>query len=298
MKQDKYIKLLSKNGFYNSRMISHSKSGYKIKNPYNKVIFNASFFVLEEEKLIQILWGDIDITLEGEKLKFVASLISKTSIIYVVPEYVIIKEPKDLTSKKNCNSIWNTNMKIQLITKEYIEELELSKEKEAFKFKKNALLKLKNQVNIKKSKELVFKDEIDLPFELLYKEAEKFKRKFYLYKESPKRDEGELYEEYFSKYGYFTYGILERFLIEYYNLEKNSIINPSDVWISRTSNKKLRHIDFKIEKLFNSNFKYTNFGRYVTCNYCVDSVEYSHLYKDNKLYVRDFEKKLVRKFDL
>lgn len=80
------------------------------------------------------------------------------------------------------------------------------------------------------------------------------------------------------------------------------MINPSGIWISRALNKKLRAIDLEIEKVFDSNFNYGKFGRYVTCNYCVDYIDYmneNNIHKDsydnNYLYVRsDFEKEAIK----
>jgi hypothetical protein len=63
------------------KMISNSKSGYTRRNPGNMAIFNgcvcAGPYV--------IWWGDLDITLESEKLKKLAELIGGE--VYVLYEY-------------------------------------------------------------------------------------------------------------------------------------------------------------------------------------------------------------------
>lgn len=52
------------------RMISVSKSRYREMYPDNTVYFNANIFTLSDGK---IWWGDIDLTLDREKLKLIAS---------------------------------------------------------------------------------------------------------------------------------------------------------------------------------------------------------------------------------
>ena len=56
------------------RMITSSKSRYRESYPDNEVYFNANIFVLGEGK---VWWGDLDVTLEKEKLKHVAKEIGK-----------------------------------------------------------------------------------------------------------------------------------------------------------------------------------------------------------------------------
>lgn len=54
----------------NGRIISFSKSAYVEKFPHNEVYFNANIFVLGEGK---IWYGDIDLTMDREKLEKIAS---------------------------------------------------------------------------------------------------------------------------------------------------------------------------------------------------------------------------------
>lgn len=61
--------LFDEKGFRIARMISGSKSGYRNAHPDNLVCFNANIFVLGEGK---VWFGDLDLTLDDEKLKEVA----------------------------------------------------------------------------------------------------------------------------------------------------------------------------------------------------------------------------------
>ena len=60
------------------RILSYSKSGYRDKFPDNEVYFNANIFVLGEGK---VWFGDLDITLDEEKLKEVAEGLGKDLFI-------------------------------------------------------------------------------------------------------------------------------------------------------------------------------------------------------------------------
>lgn len=51
------------------RMVSRSKSAYREKYPENEVYFNANVFSSSGEK---IWYGDLDITLDAEKLERIA----------------------------------------------------------------------------------------------------------------------------------------------------------------------------------------------------------------------------------
>ncbi len=62
----------------NGRLLSYSKSVYRGRYPENEVYFNANIFVLGEGK---IWYGDIDVTLEKEKLERIARSIGKDLFI-------------------------------------------------------------------------------------------------------------------------------------------------------------------------------------------------------------------------
>jgi hypothetical protein len=70
--------VFSDKGFWPARMISGSKSGYRNAHPDNLVCFNANIFVLGEGK---VWFGDLDITLDEEKLKEVAGGLGKDLFI-------------------------------------------------------------------------------------------------------------------------------------------------------------------------------------------------------------------------
>ena len=53
---------------FEGKMISFSKSGYRQENPENLVIYNANIIQKTEKGYEKIWYGDIDITLEYEKL--------------------------------------------------------------------------------------------------------------------------------------------------------------------------------------------------------------------------------------
>lgn len=74
-------KAFNENRLMNGRMIAGSKSSYCERHPNNKIVFNANLFVLGEGK---IWYGDIDLTLEENEFKNVASQLSKT--LYVLRE--------------------------------------------------------------------------------------------------------------------------------------------------------------------------------------------------------------------
>ena len=74
----KFLKVFEENGFYETRMISGSKSRYKKMYPKHKVIFNAQVFEKdlydrydrkEIEHLPRMWCGDLDITIDLKKLQ-------------------------------------------------------------------------------------------------------------------------------------------------------------------------------------------------------------------------------------
>lgn len=63
------------------RLISGSKSAYRELHPESDVLFNANIFILGKGK---IWWGDLDLTLEWDKLEMIASTLGKS--LYVLRE--------------------------------------------------------------------------------------------------------------------------------------------------------------------------------------------------------------------
>jgi hypothetical protein len=75
------LKVFEQNGFYNGRMISGSKSGYRNMHPNNKVVFNANVITKSKGK---VWYGDIDITIDEENLKKIANEIKED--LYILYE--------------------------------------------------------------------------------------------------------------------------------------------------------------------------------------------------------------------
>jgi hypothetical protein len=73
--------IFERENFICGRMISYSKSSYRDKFPGNEVYFNANIFVLGEGK---IWYGDIDVTVDKEKLESIACEIGKD--LYILRE--------------------------------------------------------------------------------------------------------------------------------------------------------------------------------------------------------------------
>jgi hypothetical protein len=68
-------------GLTMGRIISGSKSGYYDKNPDHKVVFNANVITESRGK---IFYGDLDLTLDTDKLKEVAEILKEP--LYVLRE--------------------------------------------------------------------------------------------------------------------------------------------------------------------------------------------------------------------
>ena len=70
--------LFNSYGFYCGRMISGSKSGYRERHPKNDIVFNARIYT---PKHGNVFWGDLDITIDGEKLQEVCNQLGEEMII-------------------------------------------------------------------------------------------------------------------------------------------------------------------------------------------------------------------------
>ena len=76
-----YSEVFYSNGLSLGRMISGSKSGYMSRNPNNNVVFNANIVTKKSGKV----WhGDLDITLDIDKLKSVAVKLNED--LYILRE--------------------------------------------------------------------------------------------------------------------------------------------------------------------------------------------------------------------
>ena len=102
------IDYLKANGLYNSRMISASKSMYRMDNPNSVVYFNANIVTAKDGK---IWWGDLDLTKDGETLKAIAE--ETNTIIYVLREMDCRFENEGEDSVKLINkAVWDTTQEI------------------------------------------------------------------------------------------------------------------------------------------------------------------------------------------
>ncbi len=286
----KYIeKIFTENHLHKARMISASKSGYRNRYPYNKVIFNAKVYD-SLEKIANPIWhGDLDINYDGTNLKNIAQTIGKTL-------YVVYESGFNIPSE----IVWDTTQIIPVVTKEYI-ALKIKEEEEYLRDSRIATIKkYRSQILENKQYEKVdfikigaYRKKINFPQKLLEEEFAEFYKIASQFKRRPKRSSPR-FKKYFLEFGYFTSYFLEIYLKNKLNIQDGYMINPSSIWISRGLNKKLRAIDFAIEKVFDPNFNYTQFGRFVTCNYCVDylySLNEQQIsqksYEDEYLYIRD-----------
>jgi len=293
-----FEEIFIENRLYKARMISGSKSGYRKRHPYNTVIFNAKVYDSLENTAKPIWYGDLDINNDGTILKNIANTLGKT--LYVVYES---------GTNTSFGIAWDTSQTIPVVTPQYI-SLKIKEEEEYLKKLKVTILKrIRKELLENKEYETVdlvngglFERKIEFPQKLLEYELEEFYKIVAIFKRNPKKVSPR-FNKYFSEYGYFTSYFLEIFLKRELHIEEGYMINPSAIWISRGLNKKLRAIDLEIEKVFDIKFNYSKFGRYVTCNYCVEDLYYlneknmnQNSYENGYLYIRDGYKKESMKF--
>lgn len=69
---------------YPGKMISGSKSGYGSLFPNNLVVFNSNVIVVTNDSVSKVWYGDIDITIDRDKLKKMA--IDLGVVVYVLYE--------------------------------------------------------------------------------------------------------------------------------------------------------------------------------------------------------------------
>lgn len=93
------VKVLTNHGFNMARMISGSKSGYRQRYPENKVVFNANIIIPSEGK---VWYGDLDITLDHEKLLEVVKEINEP--LYILQEFCCRFGEEDKTKTKELMS--------------------------------------------------------------------------------------------------------------------------------------------------------------------------------------------------
>lgn len=108
MKGTEVAKIIEEQGLRNERMISGSKSGYHRINPDSFAVFNANIITKRNGK---VWWGDLDIKVDGKKLKKAAEQAGTT--LYVLREkdarFGSEKDkPKNLIKK----AVWDTTQEI------------------------------------------------------------------------------------------------------------------------------------------------------------------------------------------
>jgi hypothetical protein len=77
--------IVQKLGFA-GRLIASSKSRYRDRYPRHTVYFNACIFiVLPDDKVVEIWWGDVDVTLDKKIIQQIANETNTT--LYLTPEH-------------------------------------------------------------------------------------------------------------------------------------------------------------------------------------------------------------------
>lgn len=100
------LQLLEDRGFYIARLVSGSKSFYRELHPKHAVLFNANII---DEKLGKIWHGDLDLTIDGKKLKDVASELNTT--LYILSEMDgRFEHEGDSIDDFIAKAQWNTDM--------------------------------------------------------------------------------------------------------------------------------------------------------------------------------------------
>ncbi len=86
-------KIFEKNGLYIGRMVSGSKSGYLLKYPKNKVIFNANVITTSGK----VWYGDLDVTVSEDVLKKISKEIGEPLFILYEMDARFGSEERDIT---------------------------------------------------------------------------------------------------------------------------------------------------------------------------------------------------------
>lgn len=99
-------KILRDKGYINGRTISWSKSAYRDEHPNNVAVFNACIV----SKDGQSWFGDLDLTLDGNVLKEVATSIDDT--LYILNEAEAMRHEKHSIDVMIVDSVWDTSKDI------------------------------------------------------------------------------------------------------------------------------------------------------------------------------------------
>jgi hypothetical protein len=83
-KEQEIIESFKQQLLHPARMICGSKTNYLTNNPQNKVFFNANIIAVGENLNRKIWHGDLDLTLDAQKLKLIAA--KNETALYVLRE--------------------------------------------------------------------------------------------------------------------------------------------------------------------------------------------------------------------
>jgi len=289
----KYIKKeLKKNNIING-MCYGSKSYYSKTYQFNKITFNSSIYIKNgnKNKMIKIFYGDIDLTINGKKLKEIAYK-------HKIKMYVVHEGFSGNYQNLKLFEVWNTEQYIPTLTKKKIKYLKKERKvisklmeiQEKIKLKEdiyfNNLIPLKylekkEKINfipfshrVNNKKELI-KKELKVPFDLLKQkliiEFEKELKKICgMYSKENKKNEEYIldFEELFElKKKYSAVNILEQYILKELSNElkkitdinKEQLLDWSKIWVTRKTQLKINKYQRKQQKIFLKIMKKYNF---------------------------------------
>lgn len=137
MNNAKYLDIFNKYRIYNARMISYSKTRYLENNRFNLVIFNSKICIKNNNSYEVVLYGDVDISLEGDIFKQISNELNL--VLY------FFNESSELLEE---NVKWNTNMETPFISEEERKKRKRKEKKDILKNIKNNNLEYLNKKNI------------------------------------------------------------------------------------------------------------------------------------------------------
>lgn len=295
---DKILKELLGNGFYQGRMISGSKSYYRNTFPWNKVCFNANIFIHNGEKYEKIWYGDLDITLDGYKLKEIA--FNNNIILYVLSE-MDGRFGNEETQNVISNKFWDTTEEMIVVDEEYIKlkekELKAKKrklKKEREKQEKEKLLlnnsfEKKEIINILDSKIL---KEIIIDKKLLDKHYNSLlKRNLKYIKTLTKAQAKDYINRITTKRDCFSDVFLDYIIMKELNLETKNQIKYNNNWTTQFLFDLLQEYDYKFEIAIGNKIKKEALKSYYLCKIDIDRANKEETnilsYKDGVIYVLD-----------
>lgn len=122
-KKEILINKLNNYGFYNSRLISGSKSYYRKNHPLNLIVFNANIFT---EEFGKIWYGDLDLTIDSKNL---IKIYDELGInLYILSEMSGRFDNENRNDFKK-DSIWDTKNGLSPEMQKYFDKKTLKYEK-------------------------------------------------------------------------------------------------------------------------------------------------------------------------